>query len=90
MLAKISMKLLLWVVIEVTSFSLLSKMYSNLKDDDQDSIADYYNNNRFFIRNWLYALSTLRNICALIEEYDNVDIAQLGFLETWQHILKKI
>lgn len=54
----------IWVVIEVTSFSLLSKIYSNLKDDDQDGIAACYNNNRFFIRNWLYALSTLRNICA--------------------------
>ena len=133
----------IWVVIEVTSFSLLSKIYSNLKDDDQDCIADSYNNNRFFIRNWLYALSTLRNICAhfgrlynrhlpihfklakehrkkikhgnttfsaifvifkilddkktlqtlmtnisaLIEEYEHVDISQLGFPENWRSIL---
>lgn len=136
----------IWVVIEVTSFSLLSKIYSNLKDDDQDGIADTYNNNRFFIRNWLYALSTLRNICAhfgrlynrhlpihfklskadrkkirygnttfsafyvickilndktltkmlitnisaLIEEYEQVDITQLGFPENWRNILETI
>src|SRR5699024_11046353 len=54
----------IWVVIEVTSFSLLSKIYSNLKSEDQDSIASYYSNNRFYIKNWLYDLSTLRNICA--------------------------
>src|SRR5690625_158443 len=29
----------IWVVIEVTSFSLLSKIYSNLKDNDQSNIA---------------------------------------------------
>ncbi|HHU18935.1 MAG TPA: Abi family protein [Bacilli bacterium] len=136
----------IWVVIEVTSFSLLSKIYSNLKDDDQDGIADSYNNNRFFIRNWLYALSTLRNICAhfgrlynrhlpihfklakedrknlrygnttfsaifvickilsdkiltktlitnisaLVEEYEQVDITQLGFPENWRNILETI
>ena len=133
----------IWVVIEVTSFSLLSKIYSNLKDDDQDGIAESYNNNRFYIRNWLYALSTLRNICApfgrlynrhlsthfklskedrkkigngnttfsaifvickiltdktllqtlmtnisaLIEEYEHVDISQLGFPQNWRSIL---
>ncbi|HLR11343.1 MAG TPA: Abi family protein [Sporosarcina sp.] len=136
----------IWVVIEVTSFSLLSKIYSNLKDDDQDDIADFYNNKRFFIRNWLYALSTLRNICAhfgrlynrhlpihfklakedrkklgygnttfsaifvickilsdktllqtlmtnisaLIEEYEHVDISQLGFPENWRSIVMGI
>lgn len=136
----------IWVVIEVTSFSLLSKIYSNLKDDDQTSIASLYSNNRFYIKNWLYALSTVRNICAhfgrlynrhlpihfklsksdrkkvnsgnttfsaifvmgkilddvklfhtlitniaaLIEEYNHMDIAQLGFPENWEDVLRNI
>lgn len=54
----------IWVAIEVTSFSLLSKIYSNLKDTDQLSIAKNCSSNRFYLKNWLYALSTLRNICA--------------------------
>lgn len=136
----------IWVVIEVTSFSLLSKIYSNLHDNDQDGIAITFNNNRFYIRNWLYALSTLRNICAhfgrlynrhlpihfklskadrkkikygnttfaaiyvickilndkvltkilltniseLFNEYEEVDITQLGFPENWTNILETI
>lgn len=54
----------IWVAIEVTSFGLLSKIYSNLKDDDQTRIANLYSNNRYYIKNWLQSLSTLRNICA--------------------------
>lgn len=136
----------IWVVIEVTSFSSLSKIYSNLKDDDQDSIAELYHNNRIFLKNWMYGLSTLRNICAhfgrlygrhlpfyfklakkdrkkirygnttfsaifvickilndeiliktlitnisaLFEEYEHVNITQLGFPENWKSILETI
>src|SRR5699024_4483815 len=36
----------IWVAIEVTSFSLLSKIYSNLKSEDQKQIANLYSNNR--------------------------------------------
>lgn len=134
----------IWVAIEVTSFSLLSKMYSNLNDSDQSSIAKIYSFNRFYIKNWLYALSTLRNICAhygrlynrylpihfklskgdrkkriqgntvfaavyvmgkicpdeqswssfitelaaLIEEYDKVNLEEIGFPEKWEQILR--
>lgn len=54
----------IWVVIEVTSFSLLSKIYSNLKSKDQTQIAKLYSGNRVYLKNWFYALSTVRNICA--------------------------
>lgn len=60
-----------WVIIEVISFSLLSKIYSNLKDEDQTNIASLYSNNRFYIRNWMYALSTVRNICAHFGRFYN-------------------
>ncbi|GIN73173.1 ABC transporter permease [Bacillus sp. J14TS2] len=54
-----------WVVIEVTSFSLLSKVYSNMKNRDKATIAKKnYQIPYEYIKNWLYSLSTLRNICA--------------------------
>lgn len=55
----------IWVVIELTTFGVLSKMYSNLLDEDKDEIADkYYDTKGEFVRTWLHSLSTLRNICA--------------------------
>ncbi|WP_066495458.1 Abi family protein [Abyssisolibacter fermentans] len=55
----------IWVVVEVSSFGLLSKIYSNLKDEDQNKIAsEYYNTKGEYIRTWLHAISTFRNICA--------------------------
>ncbi|MBF8984887.1 Abi family protein [Lutibacter sp. B2] len=55
----------IWVVIELTSFGLLSKIYSNLKDEDQDEIAiNNYGIKGEFIRTWTYSLAAFRNICA--------------------------
>ncbi|MGE4274421.1 MAG: Abi family protein [Desulfitobacterium sp.] len=55
----------IWVVIEVMSFGQLSKMFKNLKNEDQKLIADkYYSIPYTFIQNWLYVFSGLRNICA--------------------------
>ncbi|HLR51622.1 MAG TPA: Abi family protein [Candidatus Avamphibacillus sp.] len=54
-----------WVAIEVTSFSLLSKIYSNLKNRDKTIIAkNNYHIPHEYVKNWLYSLSTFRNICA--------------------------
>lgn len=54
-----------WVAIEVVSFGLLSKIYSNLKNEDKSEIAtSYYKIPYKYIRSWLHTLSTLRNICA--------------------------
>jgi len=54
-----------WVAIEVVSFGLLSKIYSNLKNEDKLEIAiTYYKIPYKYIRSWLHALSTFRNICA--------------------------
>ncbi|GIW48989.1 MAG: ABC transporter permease [Caloramator sp.] len=55
----------IWVVIELTSFGTLSKIYSNLKDDDQDDIAkNFYGTKGEYLKTWLHTLSNLRNICA--------------------------
>lgn len=54
-----------WVIIEITSFSLLSKVYSNMKNKDKATIAKQnYQIPYKYIKNWLYSLSTFRNICA--------------------------
>lgn len=54
-----------WVVVELMSFGVLSKMYANLLDGDKDRIAnEYYNTKANFVESWLHSLSTLRNICA--------------------------
>lgn len=55
----------IWVVIELASFGLLSKIYSNLKEEDQDEIAaTFYNTKGEYVKTWLYTLSVFRNICA--------------------------
>lgn len=54
----------IWVVIELVSFGVLSKIYSNLLDSDKDIIANFYNAKGAYVKTWLYSLSTLRNICA--------------------------
>lgn len=54
-----------WVSIEVVSLNLLSKMYSNLKNEDKSKIAkESYGVPYLYIRNWLHALTMVRNICA--------------------------
>lgn len=55
----------IWVVIEVTTFGALSKMYNNLLDEDKNEIAkEYYNTKGEFVRTWLHSLSNIRNKCA--------------------------
>lgn len=54
-----------WVVIELTSFGLLSKSYSNLKNQDRNEIAqEHYGTKGSLISSWLHSLSILRNTCA--------------------------
>lgn len=54
-----------WVSIEVVSLNLLSKMYSNLKNEDKSKIAKAnYGVPYVYIRNWLHALTMVRNTCA--------------------------
>lgn len=55
----------IWVAFEVTSFGLLSRIFSNLKNDVKSKFAKkYYNVPHTYIKSWLYSLSMFRNICA--------------------------
>lgn len=55
----------IWALVEVISFGSLSKLYSMLKTEEQKNVIQKLkgiNNNLF--KNWLHALSIIRNICA--------------------------
>lgn len=54
-----------WVSVELVSLNLLSKMYSNLKNNDKSRIAkESYGVPYLYIRSWLHGLTMVRNICA--------------------------
>ena len=50
-----------WVALEVTTFGLLSKIYSNLKTEDKKEIAkNYYNElSHRHIQSWIHTLSVV-------------------------------
>lgn len=54
-----------WAIVEVISFGLISKMFRNLRDEDQKVIAvTYYDIKKDYIESWLRSLATIRNVCA--------------------------
>ncbi|MCM3342020.1 Abi family protein [Paenibacillus sp. MER TA 81-3] len=59
-------KIPVWVAIEVLSFGALSKLFSNMKRDDQNHIAksNYRRAPVIYLESWLKCLSYIRNICA--------------------------
>ncbi len=66
----------IWVVTEVVSFSLLSRLYSLLKPKDRKEIADtYYHIPYTYLQSWMRSVSVLRNICAHYGRLYNKNIA---------------
>ncbi len=58
-------KIPVWVAIEVLSFGALSKLFSNMKSEDQNQIAKRnYQVPAVYLGSWLKCLSYIRNICA--------------------------
>lgn len=54
----------LWVIVELLSFSNLSKLYSSMYISEQDCIAKNVGAGRAVLTNHLHCLSILRNKCA--------------------------
>ncbi|UZQ86049.1 Abi family protein [Thermoclostridium stercorarium] len=55
----------IWVAVEVMSFGTLSRLFSNLKNEDRNYISKtYYKFPAVYITTWLRSLVVLRNICA--------------------------
>ncbi|BCJ85846.1 hypothetical protein skT53_08310 [Effusibacillus dendaii] len=58
-------KIPIWVAVEVLSFGALSKLFSNLKNEDKNDIAkNNYRVPAIYLESWLKCLSYVRNICA--------------------------
>ena len=54
----------LWVLVEMLSFSDLSRLYGGMYDSDQDIIANSVGTGRAELKNHLHCLTFLRNKCA--------------------------
>lgn len=55
----------IWVAVELMSFGMLSKLYGNMKIQDQKEIAkEHYSLSADYVVSWLQALAYVRNICA--------------------------
>ncbi|ADV46549.1 Abi family protein [Nitratifractor salsuginis] len=53
-----------WMMVEVISFSTLSRLYGNLRAPVQQKIADSVNLNAKVLAGWLHSLTYVRNLCA--------------------------
>ena len=54
-----------WVIIEITTFGVLSKLFKNLLPDDRTHISKhYYGVHREYVENWLQCSVLARNIAA--------------------------
>lgn len=70
---KYSSKMPLWVIVELMSFSNLSKLYSSMYFSEKDSIASMVGIGRNTLENHLHCLSVLRNKCAHAARMYNTD-----------------
>jgi len=57
-------ELYIWKFVEVISFSMMSKMFSNLKNEIQKKISKEFKYSTTFMEGILYSLTIIRNICA--------------------------
>ena len=54
-----------WVLVEILSFSSLSKLFSNMKNEDKKEFSKiYYNSKNWYFQSWIHHLVYIRNICA--------------------------
>lgn len=67
-------KLPLWVLVEMMSFSCLSKLYCCMRNTEKNLIANMNGVNANTLKNHLHALSTLRNKCAHAGRLYNVEL----------------
>ncbi len=54
----------LWILVKVLSFGIVSEMYSILKKEDQEEIADIYGLEPSILITYLPILANYRNLCA--------------------------
>ena len=54
----------MWVLVKVLSIGIISELFDILKQDDQDSICDFFKVSRLDMKMYLLIISNFRNICA--------------------------
>ncbi len=54
----------LWILVKVLSFGIVSELFTILKEDDQNSISDFYKIDSQSLSIYLAVLSNYRNLCA--------------------------
>ncbi len=70
---KYASKMPLWVIVELMSFSNMSKLYSSMYYSEKDAIAKMVGSGRDTLENHLHCLSVLRNKCAHAARMYNTD-----------------
>ena len=70
---KYSSKMPLWVIVELMSFSNMSKLYSSMYYSEKDAIASMVGVGKDTLENHLHCLSVLRNKCAHAARMYNTD-----------------
>ena len=68
-----SSKMSLWVIMELMSFSNMSKLYSSMYYSEKDAIAGMVGVGKDTLENHLHCLSVLRNKCAHAARMYNTD-----------------
>ena len=53
-----------WMVFEVISFGVISRLFSNLVCDERREICRHFNESYRTLKSWFHSISYVRNICA--------------------------
>ena len=72
----------LWVIVELMSFSNMSKLYISMYYSEKDAIAHMVGTGRDTLENHLHCLSVLRNKCAHAARMYNTDFNPLAKFTT--------
>ena len=73
----------LWVMLEITPFSSLSKLYNNMKPNVKEEIGRELKTESKALNSWLWALSILRNTCAHYGRIYNTQFTVAVILPKW-------
>jgi abortive infection bacteriophage resistance protein len=73
----------IWVLVEILSFSSLSRLFSNMKNEDKKEFSKiYYNSKNWYLQSWIHHIVYIRNICAHFSRlYCKILVIKPKFLE---------
>lgn len=72
-------KIPIWVAVEIMSFGMISRLYSNLREEDKIYIRDEFCNLPIQkVKNWFKSLTLLRNHCAHFGRIYNYEFPEIS------------